>query len=303
MTKKNLAVIGGGVISAHYLAALRDSEAYRLVAMCDINPDCVSRKLYSHVPFYDDYKKLMSDININTAIISTPPAGHFEIACELLSSGVNVFLEKPMCTDFESIEKLYALASQKKKELICLLHWRYADEVRFLCQYVKDKKIKKIKTRICDNYCVPGTLDIKQKCLNLLGGWYDSGVNALSYMDLLIGIEDAVLKSSESIKDPNNGFPVYVKKVYLCGDVELEIEVDWRYDTRGKTSVITFEDGELFVSHTDQKVTRNNEVIFSLSAEKRLENHYINLFGSKTFKEDNEAVTKRVHRILFKENL
>lgn len=302
MAVKNLAVIGGGVISGHYLAAFRNSENYKLSAMCDIDPDCNSRKLYSNVPFYDDHMKMIAEIDIDTAIISTPPATHFRIASELLNAGVDVLLEKPMCADYESIEKLYKLAEKTKKEVICLFHWRYADEVKFLKEYVKGKKIKKIRTHICDNYCESGTLNIKKKCLGLLGAWYDSGVNALSYIDLLTGIDNAKLISSESIEDEMSGLPVFVKKVYMCDDIEVEIIVDWRKDSREKTSVITLEDEELSISHTNQTVTRNGEVIFSSAVEDRLESHYFNMLSDKTFKENNEEITRKIHRILFKGN-
>ncbi len=302
MARKNLVVIGGGVISGHYLSAFCNSESYKLSALCDIDPDCKSRKLYSDVPFYDDHIKMIAEIDIDTAIISTPPATHFRIASELLSSGVNVLLEKPMCADFESIEKLYKLAKKAKKEVVCLFHWRYADEVKFLKEYVKGKKIKKIKTHICDNYCEGETLNIKQECLSLLGAWYDSGVNALSYIDLLIGIDNAELVSSESIKDEKSGFPVFVKKVYVCDGIELEIIVDWRNNTKEKTSVITFDDGEIFVSHTNQTVERNGEIIFSSVVEDRLDSHYFNMFSDKSFKENNEEITKKIHKILFKGN-
>ncbi len=302
MAKKNLAVIGGGVISGRYLPALRGSKSYELCALCDINPHCKSRNLYKDVPFYDDHLKMLDETVIDTAIISSPPATHFRMASELLSLGVNVLLEKPMCADFESVDKLYKLAELTKKDVICLFHWRYADEVKFLKEYVKGRNIKKIKTHICDNYCQPDTLNIKKECLGLLGAWYDSGVNALSYIDLLIEIDNATLKSLELINDDKSGLPVFVKKVYLCDGIEIEIVVDWRYDTREKTSVITFDDGEITVSHTNQTVVCDGKEIFNSPAEDRLESHYLNMLGDKFFKEDNEEITKRIHKVLFKEN-
>lgn len=298
---EKLAVIGGGVISEHYLAALCCSETYELCALCDINPDCKSRNLYKDVPFYVDHMKMIDETDIDTAIISSPPDTHFGIAGELLNSGVNVLLEKPMCTDFESVEKLYRLAEVAEKEVICLFHWRFADEVKFLKEYIKDRNIKKIKTHICDNYCEPDTLNIKKEQLGLLGAWYDSGVNALSYIDFLIEINNAILKSSESINDKKSGLPVFVKKVYSCDGIEIEIVVDWRYDTREKTSVITFEDGEIMVSHTEQKVVCGEKVIFNSSVGDRLESHYLNMLGDESFKEDNEKITKKIHKVLFKE--
>ena len=302
MARKNLAVIGGGAISGHYLVALCGSETYNLCALCDINPDCKSRNLYKDVPFYDDHMNMIDETDIDTAIISSPPATHFRIADELLNSGVNVLLEKPMCAEFESIEKLYRMAESAKKEVICLFHWRYADEVKFLKEYIKDKNIKKIKTHICDNYCEPDTLNIKKECLDLLGAWYDSGVNAISYIDLLIEIDNATLKSSEVINDNKSGLPVFVKKVYLCDGIEIEIVVDWRYDTREKISVITFEDGEIMVSHTNQTVVCGEKVIFNSPVGDRLESHYLNMLGDKSFKDDNEKITKRIHTVLFKES-
>ena len=76
-------------------------------------------------------------------LLATPPETHFQIACNLLRMGVNVLVEKPMCANHQSVEELFHLAKQTDKEIVCLFHWRYADEVLFLNEYLKDKKIKK----------------------------------------------------------------------------------------------------------------------------------------------------------------
>jgi len=206
------------------------------------------------VAFFDNHIKMIDEAMIEIAIISSPPATHFHMAKDLLNNGVNVLLEKPMCIDYDSVEKLYSLANLNKKGLTCLFHWRYADEVLFLKKYLKGRNIKKITTHIYDNYCEPGTLSIKSKCRCLMGAWFDSGVNALSFIDLLINIEDSVLKTSEFITDVKSELPVYARKVYIYDGIEIEIIVDWRFDTREKSSVIALDKGEIMVSHTEQIV-------------------------------------------------
>lgn len=126
-------------------------------------------------------------------------------------------------------------------------------------------------------------------------------MNALSYLDLLLDIENFHLVSSQTVNDDKNGLPVYVKKNYLCNETEIEIIIEWRLNTREKTSLVMLEEENLFVSHMDQTVSLENKMIFQSPVEDRLASHYVNMLSDQSFKKDNEILTKRIHRILFEE--
>ena len=47
-----LALVGLGPIARSYCLGLKDTKVFELVAVCDKNPDCLSRPLYRDYPFF-----------------------------------------------------------------------------------------------------------------------------------------------------------------------------------------------------------------------------------------------------------
>ncbi len=298
--KKRLAITGGGVISTHYKDALCKSAGFLPVALCDKNALCAGRELFYDLPFYTDIDELFDKEKPDTVLISTPPATHFDLAQTALERGIDVITEKPMCKNYGEIETLYALAEKIGRSVTCIYHWRYADEVLFLADYIAKNRLKisKVKTVIKDDYCDENRHILPSR-QGLLGAWYDSGINVLSYIDRLLPLDGAYLVSSQNELDEKIGQPVYSHKVFKCGGTELDIKIDWREDTKDMSSAITTDRGVLEVSHTEQAVRLDRELIFSSPVADRLTSHYINLFSSESFGDDNRKITERLHRLLF----
>ncbi len=61
--------------------------------------------------------ELLSDVEIDLVIISSPNPTHFDYAQRSLRAGKHVLIEKPMCSTVEEAEILIALAQQQKKIL------------------------------------------------------------------------------------------------------------------------------------------------------------------------------------------
>lgn len=123
MDKKfRVAHIGCGVVSECHLKALTENEDCEVVALCDKNfkkAEDKSRQYSLNVPLYTDYKEMLDKEKLDCVHIATPHFLHCEMACEALSRGINVFLEKPMCINKEEIETLI-LAEKNSTAKVCV---------------------------------------------------------------------------------------------------------------------------------------------------------------------------------------
>ena len=297
--KKSTVLVGGGVIATHYVKGFDNSSTLALTALVDTNPSCAARELFS-VPFFtelDDALKLKPEV----AVLALPVAAHGRVARELLSKGVDVITEKPMFGSLDEMDECLSFAKSRGKNLICMFHWKAADEVKFLkANLSRYGKIKSISARVCDDYAATPDGSIRQDRLGLMGAWIDSGINILSYFDEILDLSDARLTSEEVIVDDKSGMPKYAKKVFLASGITAEITVDWTKKSNKKTSVIECEGGTLFVDHTAQTVSFDGKIIFDGAVPDRLSSHYENLFYS-LLPDDTANIKSTIllHKLLF----
>lgn len=295
--KKKLLLIGGGTIATHYQHGLTNSPLYELVGLVDVNPNCASRNLFS-VPFFTDVSEAMTT-GAEVAMIATTPAVHYPIAEDLLHRKIAVITEKPMCENYDKIVALKNLALQKKCDLGCLFHWKYADEVQFLkSQKTQFGAIKNITVTVCDDYAATGDGNVRKDRQGLAGAWIDSGINVLSYISQLCDMSSYELIKMKHICD-GNGQVKFANRIYKFGNVIADITVDWRKPTSDKASQIVCDAGVIEVNHSQQTVTLNGKVIYSNPVADRLSSHYFNAFQQyrPTAEELDNALL--LHKILF----
>jgi predicted dehydrogenase len=98
--------------------------------------------ILKEIPFYTDYKKMISEIDFNALIIGTPTDTHGEIACYCAEQGNDIFIEKPMVNTLESCDKiLQAVEKNNVKMLIghVLRFWPTYGSVQ---KSITDKSLK-----------------------------------------------------------------------------------------------------------------------------------------------------------------
>jgi UDP-N-acetylglucosamine 3-dehydrogenase len=108
MVMLNTGVIGVGSMGTNHARVL--SEISNLVGVADpykVVGEAVSKK--TGAQYFEDYKDLLKE-DIQAVCIAAPTETHFRIAQDVISSGVNLLVEKPMCLTLEDSEKLVQLA-------------------------------------------------------------------------------------------------------------------------------------------------------------------------------------------------
>lgn len=106
MKKVGVGVIGCGSIAeiAHFPSISESPEA-QLIAVCDIERERAKRvaEKWGAEKYYDDYRELLANKQVDLVIIATPNYLHYEQALAAAEAGKHAIVEKPLaCTNKEA---------------------------------------------------------------------------------------------------------------------------------------------------------------------------------------------------------
>lgn len=138
MEKVNVAMIGAGSLanSVHY-PSLAEFDDVEIAAVCDLNEDRLKNTAgkYQIEKTYTDYKKMLSEVDVDAVYIIMPPHHLFDLVIHCLNSKLNVFIEKPPGVMAEQTRNM-ALTAEKNDCLTMVGFNR-----RFIPLMVEAKKI------------------------------------------------------------------------------------------------------------------------------------------------------------------
>jgi predicted dehydrogenase len=105
--KRNLAVIGVGVMGTSHVKDIAGLEQARLAAVCDIDKQKAdSMAALYQVPAVYDYRKLLEMEALDGVVIATPHYAHTPISIAFLERGVHVLTEKPVAVHVNDAQKM-----------------------------------------------------------------------------------------------------------------------------------------------------------------------------------------------------
>ncbi len=111
MSKIRVAVIGAGVFGRHHLRVLSQSLNATLVGVVDANPERAAQAAAEHNCLtFATLGELQG--NVDAAVVAVPTSLHAEVGCELLESGIDVLVEKPIAADLASARRLVQTAAK-----------------------------------------------------------------------------------------------------------------------------------------------------------------------------------------------
>jgi len=116
MNKIRAAVIGAGVFGRHHLRVLSQSLNATLVGVVDADPERAAQAAAEHNCLtFATLGELKG--NIDAAVVAVPTSQHSQVGCELLESGIDVLVEKPIATDLASARRLVDTAAKHERIL------------------------------------------------------------------------------------------------------------------------------------------------------------------------------------------
>ncbi len=116
MTKIRVAVIGAGVFGRHHLRVLNQSLNATLVGVVDSDAERAAQAAAEHNCLtFATLGELQG--NVDAAIVAVPTSLHGDVGCELLESGIDVLVEKPIAADLASARRLVDTAAEHERIL------------------------------------------------------------------------------------------------------------------------------------------------------------------------------------------
>jgi predicted dehydrogenase len=115
MSNLKLAVIGAGAFGRNHVRVLSRLPGVELVAVVD--SDLTKAQTLATEHGGQPFASLDSVPPIDAAVVATPTHSHEEVATRLLSSGIDVLVEKPIAATAAAGERLARLADDRKRIL------------------------------------------------------------------------------------------------------------------------------------------------------------------------------------------
>lgn len=128
MRQLRIGLIGLGLISRFYIAALDHIPSLRLVAVCDVD-DAALAPFRDQVPYHRDHHDMLRRTDLDAVVVTTPNDAHVTVCRDALEAGLPVCVEKPLATRLTEGEALLECARRAGVPLFTAFHRRYNSAV------------------------------------------------------------------------------------------------------------------------------------------------------------------------------
>ena len=144
----NVGIIGTGNIAEIQTAALNNIDEAELIGIHSRNlKNDKIKKINNKLVWYNTYREMLKNENIDIITISTPSGLHYKHAIEAIKYNKHVIIEKPIEIDLKKIDKLINESIKNNVKLCCFFPSRYM-------QGVKEAKKAIVNNRLGDIiYC------------------------------------------------------------------------------------------------------------------------------------------------------
>ena len=139
MKQLRLGIIGLGRagFGMHTKELAGKEDMFKIEAVCDVEQDrCKKMKELYEARIFSRVEDIVEDPDIDVIDIATRSCDHFKHAMTALNAGKTVFLEKPICMNYEEAKKLFEYADKVGKNKLFIRHNR-----RFEPKFTQIKKI------------------------------------------------------------------------------------------------------------------------------------------------------------------
>jgi len=109
----NVGLIGFGYWGPNVAKNIHANKKLNLYSICDYNEDRLekAKSIYiEQTTYQSDYKKLLSNPDIEAIAVAVETSGHYKLVKEALLAGKHVYVEKPFTSTVKEAEELQELA-------------------------------------------------------------------------------------------------------------------------------------------------------------------------------------------------
>jgi predicted dehydrogenase len=249
MRPLHIGVIGLGVISRFYLAALENLPAMQLAAVCDTD-DAALRPFHDLVPCHRDHHELLARTDLDAVVVTVPNDVHATIVRDALEAGLPVCVEKPLATQLADGEALVECAHSTGGCLFTAFHRRYNHAVQTLARRLTPQTlIKSLTVRYLERIEEHIGRDRWYLDPARCGGGCvaDNGPNAYDLARFFLG--DLQVTGADINRDAHGIDRQARVLLRAASGATVEVELDWSYEGERKDLDIVLADGSTY--HAD----------------------------------------------------
>ncbi|QKW18765.1 Gfo/Idh/MocA family oxidoreductase [Kitasatospora sp. NA04385] len=244
MSGLRFGVVGLGVISRFYLAALERVPGVRLAAVCDRDA-AVLEPFGGRVPAFADHREMLAAGGLDAVVVTVPNDLHLAVGRDALRAGLPVCVEKPLALRAAEGAELAALAAERRVPLFTAFHRRYNAAVRELCAALArhPSPVRSVTARYFELIEEHVGRDRWYLDPERCGGGCvaDNGPNAYDLLRLLAG--PMALLGAEVVRDGTGVDRSAVLELAGPDGVRGRIELDWSYPGERKDVTVELADG------------------------------------------------------------
>lgn len=209
--------IGCGGNARGHIGRVLDMGECEVVALCDSSAASLqaARERYEGVaglPGFDDYQKMLDEVEMDAVQISTPHTLHFDQIMAALDKGVHVLCEKPMVCTVDHAHQVLAKVEESGKVLMVSYQRHLGAQYRYVRNQIMAGELGEIQfvSALQDQAWYRGTMGLWRQQLALSGGGQlnDSGSHLLDIVLWMTGLEveqvQAYMENFESEVDINS---------------------------------------------------------------------------------------------------
>lgn len=286
-------IIGLGVIARYHVMALKQVERFHLCGVCDLRPDASADALWSDMPFYTCHEALLDALRPDVAIIATPPASHYAIACDCIARGVLPIVEKPLSSDGQ--EGALFFADELRGRYVPVCHTLYGPEMLWLTEHLPLCKIESVRMTLNDPYADTGGC-IAERFISLGGSWLDSAPNALApLLRIVPRLDDVCVRHK---RDERNGLPYASMLTAHHNETRVFIDIAWQLGINHKQTEIEADGMHIVIDHSAQAVYVNDECVFAGEGD-RLTQQYANFYRLYPERVPTQVTTQYMYNIIY----
>ena len=148
-------IVGCGKIADAHASQIQRIKGCEIVAVCDREP-LMAQQLYERFPvrrYFADLDAFLDEARPDAVHITTPPAGHFEVAKKCIEKGCSVFIEKPVTLYAEETRILLDLANEKGVKVTAGHDDQYSHVARRMRALIRDGYLGGTPVHMESSFC------------------------------------------------------------------------------------------------------------------------------------------------------
>ncbi len=151
--KLRFGIVGCGVIGPVHAEAIASLPDAQLVSVVDLNPEKAQKlaSQYGATP-YTHLQQMLDHERVDVVIICTPSGLHGELACQVMRSGRNVIVEKPVEISREAINEMLRVQQETGVKLAVISQHRFDPASRQVYDLVEEQAFGRL---VLGNAIVP----------------------------------------------------------------------------------------------------------------------------------------------------